>query len=75
MEFIPRFSASPNIFYRSQKTKKNYGRHPVGERFWPDFSFYNPANMVDLVSVSYPSPDSKSSGHFSSSYSEQDKGR
>jgi hypothetical protein len=23
MEFIPRFSASPNIFYRSQKTKKN----------------------------------------------------
>jgi hypothetical protein len=29
MEFIPRFSASPNIFYRSQKTKKNYGRHPL----------------------------------------------
>ena len=29
MEFIPRFSASPNIFYRSQKTKKNYGRHPI----------------------------------------------
>jgi hypothetical protein len=32
-EFIPRFSASPNLFYRSQKPKKNYGRHPfqIGE--------------------------------------------
>ena len=29
MEFIPRSSASPNLFYHSQKTKKNYGRHPM----------------------------------------------
>jgi hypothetical protein len=28
-KFIPRFSASPNLFYRSQKQKKNYGSHPV----------------------------------------------
>jgi hypothetical protein len=31
MEFIPRFSASPNLFYRSQKPKKNYGRHPIAD--------------------------------------------
>jgi hypothetical protein len=28
-KFIPRFSASPNLFYRSQKQKKNYGSHPL----------------------------------------------
>jgi hypothetical protein len=26
---IPIFLASPNLFYRSQKTKKNYGSHPL----------------------------------------------
>jgi hypothetical protein len=37
MEFIPRFSASPNLFHRSQKQKKNYGRHPVGSGAFPIF--------------------------------------
>ena len=40
MEFIPSFSASPNLFYLSQKTKKNYGRHPVGAAVICFFTFY-----------------------------------